>query len=125
MSNMSVIQGTREPALTKAQIADLKIKHGDDLYRVSEDGTSFVFRPPSAPEFARWVGATNKKRDDFPSICERLSFDCLVWPLGADGQPDEARLGAVFAKKAGIGMNIAGKIADLAGAGDDLNAGKL
>ena len=122
--SMTVLQGGHEPPLTKAQIADLKLKHGDDLVRVVEDAT-YVFRPPTKAEYARYVAGVTKKRDDLTDTSERLALDRLVYPTNGEGEPDGMRLAKLFEKKAGIGMNIAGKLQDLAGAGDDADVGKL
>lgn len=122
---MKMIEGAREPSLTKAQIADLKMKYGDELVRIVEGDGTYVFRSPTRPEYARYTSSLVKKRDDLITPSENLCFDCLVYPVSAADEPDAGRLRGVFAKKPGLSMTIAGKLSDLAGGGDDADVGKL
>lgn len=122
---MQVIDGKPEPELTKAQIADLKMKHGDELLRIVESDGTYVFRSPSRKEYARYTGSLARKRDDLVTPGENLALDCLVYPL-IDDEPDQRRLRSLFDKRPGLALSLANRLSEMAGASEDsLDLGKL
>ena len=117
-------QKAERASLTKAQVADLKLKYGDSLVKLAEQDGVYVFRPPTRAEFARYTTQIVKKREDVITPAERLCLDTLVWPQ-SDGEPDQARLRALMDKKPGMSMQVAAKIQEEAGVDEDADVGKL
>lgn len=118
---------TESAALTKKQIAELKLQHGDKLVLAETDtGESFVFRRPTRAEWRRYMAVLlNERRAHERDVAgEQLCVDTLVHPVGGDG-PDVARLRKTFEVLPGLALQILGDISDLAGAGTGQKVGKL
>lgn len=115
--------------LSKRQIADLKVKHGDRLafVEIEETGDTFVFRKPNRHEWRRYmsVALNDRRKQELDVAGEQLAVDTLVHPLNGEG-PDHLRLRKLFEVLPGVGLQIVSDLQDLAGAGTvGVKTGKL
>jgi len=114
--------------LSKAQIAELKMKHGDELVSIEQPEGTFVFRAPSRAEWRRYMNTlTNDRRNaDKAAGHDQICCDTLVYPTGASPEePDVLKLRTLFEKKPGLPVTIAAELGDLAGAGESVAVKKL
>lgn len=113
-------------AISEETRAELREQHGDKAVLVDNDVGTFVFAKPKAIHWSRYVKAltSDDKRRDKVADMAQLCRDCLVYPTGVDGRPDQSKLALLFEEYPAISATVCGDLSDLAGAGES-HAGKL
>lgn len=117
---------------SKREVLDLQAKYGHDLVtylykQTNQPSTTFVFRTPSRTEWQVHINnlqQANKKGTSSIVCHEQLLVDTLVYPVQGDAA-DVPRLRQLFDKKPAVVIPIAEKVAELAGAEEEVNLGKL
>lgn len=98
-------------------LADLTAKHpNDDVEPLRYAGGRMIVRTPDEGTYAQFVtmsGEPSKRLLAMTTLCRR----CILWPSldVVDG---------IFARKPGLALRISDKLADKAGAGDEIILGK-
>jgi len=127
-SPIHLVPGGAEPTLSKTDIINLQTQHGDDLIHTVQGGKTYVFRSPTRAEWMRYQSTlriVDKRNGNMTAPGEQLCCDCLVHPVKDDGEPDILAVRALFDRRPGLPLNIASKLQDLAGAGDEEPLAKL
>lgn len=66
--------------LDAAKIQELKAKHGANIELVELEEQEFVLRPPSYPEFLRFVDETQSGDTQRSVALTNFVFPCIVYP---------------------------------------------
>lgn len=132
MGDAVPITARTEPGPSKREILDLQAKHGHDLVTYQFKQTNqlpitFVFRTPSRTEWQVHIQNLQQaaKKGTSTLVChEQLLVDTLVYPAQGDAA-DIPALRNLFDRKPAVVIPIAEKVAELAGAEEEVNLGKL
>lgn len=63
-----------------AKIQELKTKHGANIELIELDGVEFVARPPSYPEYLRFIDETQGGDTQRSVALTNFVYPCVVYP---------------------------------------------
>lgn len=102
--------------LTPEAITELKAKHGK-LHRITASGETVVVKSPGRAEWNQFRQLRNDEKKRTHAL-EQLVRDCVV-------HPEPVALDAILSRKPALAEVIGSKLAELAGASDEVEVGEL
>jgi len=101
----------------ESKIAELKVRHGVDLHLLVAADEHCIATSPSPAQYQQFkdYAADDRKRT---RALEMLTRACVV-------HPDPAGLEAMLGRKPGLATSFGGKLLELAGAVEEVEAKKL
>jgi uncharacterized protein DUF6848 len=109
----------RTNMLKKDQIAELKAKYpGVELTRLVITGVEFVVKTPARAQYKRFLQTGRAPGVDRMDVAEVLARDCVVFP-------DTPGLEKLFEEKPALSLTLAGELAEIAGATEEVEKNVL